>query len=86
MHEDATCDAVAVNACEGAAAFFGIEEYSDYHKDVDADDGCTAYEAPFFADGAEDEVGALFGDEAVGGLRAVEVAFAGEPTGADSNH
>ena len=86
MHEDATCDAVAVNAREGAAAFFGIEQDPDYHKDVDADDGCTAYEAPFFADGAEDEVGALFGNEAVGGLRAVEVSFAGEPTGADSNH
>ena len=44
-----------------------------------------AHKAPFLPDGAEDEVGGLFGNEAEGGLGALEEAFPEKTARTDGN-
>ena len=61
VHEEAAGEAVAVDAGEGLAAVFGILDDAGDHEHIQGDDDEAAEEAPFFADGAEDEVGALLG-------------------------
>ena len=76
VHEDAACDAVAVDAGECLPAPFGIPYYPADQEYIQEYDESASDEAPFFSDGAEDEVRALFRYEAVGGLGSVHVAFA----------
>ena len=63
----------------------GHGDEPDEQQDVGGNEDETADEAPFFADGAEDEVGFLFGDEVGFGDGAVEESFADEAARADGN-
>ena len=85
VHEDAGGDAIAVDPREGFPAPFSIQDEAYDEKDVQEDDDQAADEPPFFADGAENEVGGLFRHEAEGSLGAVEEAFPEEPAGADGD-
>ena len=82
VHEYAAGGAVAVDAGEGLAAAFGVVDDPPHQEYIQEYHQGASEEAPFLSDGAEDEVGALFGDEAVGGLCAAQVAFAEEASGA----
>ena len=82
MHEDAAGDAVAVDAGEGLSASFGVVDDPPHQEDVEQNHECTPEESPFFANGAEDEVGTLLRNETVGGLGAVEITLSEKSSGA----
>ena len=86
MHEQAARHAVSVYARETFPTVFGIRDDSPYHECEKQDDGSTSQEAPFFADGAEDEVRALFGYEAVGRLRPFHETLSEEASRANGYH
>ena len=85
MEEEDGGDPVAVDAGEmGALSFRHFHEAEDERQEQPDDNGASD-KAPFFADGAENEVRALLGDKVVFGLGAFEEAFPGESAGADGN-
>ena len=86
VHEYAACRAVAVYPCECLPALFCPEDDSPYQEGIQQDDCRGAEEAPFFPDGAEDEVSALLRNEPVCGLCPVQESFSCESSGADCNH
>ena len=86
MHEYAAGDAVAVYAGESLPASFGILYYTPHQKYIQQYDCSAAYESPFLADGAEDEVCTLLRHEAICGLSSVEVALSCKSSRTDCNH
>ena len=86
MHEEAAGQTVAVDARKRFAAAFGVAGDADDEEDVEQYHCKTAHEAPLFTDSAENKVRALLRHEAVGSLRALEIALAEEAAGADGDH
>ena len=78
-------DAITVVADKRITLFFRQFENAEDEGAEEAEDDQGAEETPFFANGAEDEVGALLGHEIEFRLRAFEVALAEKSARADGN-
>ena len=82
--EDAR-DAVAVIAYKWISLFFREFKYPEDEGAVKSEDHQGTEKSPFFANGAEDEVGALFRHEIEFCLRAVKIPFAKESARANGD-
>ena len=86
MHEDTAGDTVAVYSRERLPASLSILDYPPHQEYIEQDDEGTSDKSPFFTDGAEDEVRALFRDESLCGLSTIEISFACQSARSDGNH
>ena len=83
MEQEDAEHAVAEDAAEGKGLAFGQIDEPQNKTEKEHQDNGAAHEAVLLADGAEDEVGVLFGHIFQLRLRAVEKTFAVESAGTD---
>ena len=83
MHEKIGGDAVSVDSYAPVFLSLSSGDYAHDHDEEDGQYGNAADKAPFLADSAEDEVGALLRNEIELGLRALQETLACESAGAD---
>lgn len=82
--EDAR-NAVAIYPAEGLILAFAHLHQADNQRGEEQQHNQRAHKAPLLTHGAEDKVGALFGDEIILRLGALQEAFTEEASGADSD-
>ena len=83
MEEKHGRDTVAVDSRKGRALSFGQKHEPVKQGAKKYDHGQAPGPAPFFADGTENKIGALFRHKIKLGLCAFQKTFAGKPAGTD---
>ena len=86
VEEENRRHAVAVNSAELRFLPFGQHKQADEQRQEEKQQHGGAHKAPFLANGAKNEVGALFGHEFEFCLRALQIALASESARPDGNH
>ena len=86
MEEEYRRHTITVDSAELRFLPFGQHQEPHKQRQEQKQQQCGAHKAPFLANSAEDEVGALLGHELEFGLRALQIALARQAARADGNH